>query len=86
MTRGDQNRELFSVSGFIDEIAAAAALDAHTNGITLKVTPHRGCLYRGQIERSLAAVMQNLLQNAIKFTKPRSTVTLRVQVHRRIGC
>src|SRR6185436_3747505 len=39
LTRGVQNRELFPVSGFIHEIAAAAVLDAQTNGIALIVTP-----------------------------------------------
>ena len=78
LTRGVQNRELFSVAGFIDEIAATAGLDAKTNGITLAVPPIEDvCI---QVDRrSLAAVMQNLLQNAIKFTKPGSTVTLRVR-------
>ena len=78
LTRGVQNPELCSVSGFIDEVAGTAGLDAKTNGITLNVTPVDDVCIKVD-RRSLAAVMQNLLQNAIKFTKPHSTVTLRVR-------
>jgi signal transduction histidine kinase len=78
LSRGAQHREAFSVPGFIEEVAAAAALDAHTNGITLNVTPTEDAFIKAD-RQSLAAVMQNLLQNAIKFTKPGSTVTLRVK-------
>ena len=78
LTQGQQHREVFALSGFIDEIAAAAALDARAHGITLNVVRTEDA----DIEvdgRSLAAAMQNLLQNAFKFTKPRSTVTLRAK-------
>lgn len=78
LSRGVQHREAFAVSGFIEEVAAAASLDAQTSGITLVVTPTEDAII--EVDRqSLAAVMQNLLQNAIKFTKPGSTVTLRVR-------
>lgn len=79
LTRGVQNRELFSVSGFIDEIVAVSELDAHTNGIKLRLTPPPPDVCVEADRRSLAAVMQNLLQNAIKYTKPGSTVTLSVR-------
>jgi len=65
LTHGNQHREVFAVSGFIDEVAAAAALDARTHGITLNVIRAEDA-YVEVDGRSLAAVMQNLLQNAIK--------------------
>jgi signal transduction histidine kinase len=78
LTRGVQNRESFSVSAFIEEIAAAAELDARNHALTLTVTAAEDVWIEAD-RRSLAAVMQNLLQNAIKFTKPHSTVMLRVR-------
>ncbi len=78
LTQGHQPREMFAVSGFIDEIAAAAALDARALSINLEVVRTEDA-YIEVDGRALAAVMQNLLQNAFKFTKPRTTVTLRAK-------
>jgi signal transduction histidine kinase len=78
LTEAVQHPTRFLVSEFIDELAPAATLDAEARGITLTV---------GTIERdvaieadraNLAAVVGNLLQNAFKFTRPRTTVTLSV--------
>ena len=78
LTRGVQKREQFLVAGFIEEIATAAALEAKTLGITFTVLPVDDA---GAIEgdrQILAAVVMNLLQNAFKFTRPQTAVTLRV--------
>jgi len=78
LTQGIQHRETFQVSGFIEEAAAVAALDAATKGITLTVLPGEdGAAVEGD-PQVLASVMQNLLQNAFKFTRSNSTVILRV--------
>jgi signal transduction histidine kinase len=78
LTQGIQNREPFLVSGFIEELAAAATLAANARGITLTVMPvDDGVAIEGD-RQVLAAVVMNLLQNAFKFTRPSSTVTLRV--------
>jgi len=78
MTQGVQNREPFRVAGFIEEIAANAGLEATAKGIRLSVA----CIDEGatiEADRQvLAAVLTNLLQNAFKFTRPATTVTLRV--------
>jgi signal transduction histidine kinase len=78
LTQGVQNRAQFLVSGFIEEIAAAAILDANARGVRLTVTPvGKGVAI--EVDRQvLAAVVANLLQNAFKFTRPQTTVTLRV--------
>ena len=78
MTSGATNRERIPVAGFIQEIEAAAALAADERGITLVVTPVEGELAIEADRQILAAVLGNLLQNAFKFTRPSSTVTLRV--------
>jgi signal transduction histidine kinase len=65
-------RELIAVS------AAAAAMEAHTRGLTLRV--HAGDEgIEVRVDRQLfAAALANLLQNAFKFTAPRSCVSLSV--------
>jgi signal transduction histidine kinase len=78
LTQGVHNREQFPVSGFIDELAPAARLEANACGIALVVMPvDDGVAIRAD-RQVLAAVVGNLLQNAFKFTRPLTTVTLRV--------
>ncbi len=78
LTQGIQNREQFRVAGFIEEITAASTLDAHARGATLIAPPVDGALAIMGDRQVLAAVVGNLLQNALKFTQPGTTVTLRV--------
>src|SRR5581483_4632303 len=78
LTQGIQNREAFLVSGFIDELAPAAALSADAQRVTLALPPVEGGLAIEADRQVLRAVVMNLLQNAFKFTRPQTTVTLRV--------
>jgi signal transduction histidine kinase len=76
MTSGTQHPVTFPVSAFIEELAHAATLLASTRNVTLKVA---GADQDAEImgdRHHLAAAVRNLLQNAIKFTRPASTVTL----------
>jgi len=66
------------VAGFIEEIASAATFDANARGVRLIVTPIEDGLVIAADRQVLAAVVGNLLQNAFKFTRPRTSVTLRV--------
>jgi signal transduction histidine kinase len=80
LTEGIQNQEPFLVAPFIEELTAAANLEADAKAITFviePVAPQAGIEADRQV---LGAVLSNLLQNAFKFTKPRTTVTLRVRV------
>lgn len=52
--------------------------DYGARGITLTVLPVEAGVTIEADRQILAAVVGNLLQNAFKFTRPRSTVTLRV--------
>jgi hypothetical protein len=80
LTQGVHNREQFLVTEFIDEIATAATLHANARGIELTVIPVGEDAVSIAADRQvLAAVVGNLLQNAFKFTRPRTTVTLRVR-------
>jgi signal transduction histidine kinase len=78
LTRGVQHPTRFLVSEFIDELAPAATLDAGTRGITLTVRPIEDGVTIDADRENLASVIGNLLQNAFKFTRPRTTVTLSV--------
>ena len=78
LTQGVQNRDRFVVSEFIQELAPAATLEASARGIGLTVTPVEEGVVIEADRQVLAAVVRNLLQNAFKFTRPRSTVTLKV--------
>ena len=78
LTQGVQNRQPFLVADFIGELASAGLLAANARGITLVVPAVAPDLAIDGDRQVLAAVVMNVLQNAVKFTRPRTTVTLRV--------
>ena len=78
LNQGVQNREPFLVSEFIGELAPAATLEANAHGIGLTMVPVEDGVAIEADRQVLAAVVGNLLQNAFKFTRPDTTVTLRV--------
>jgi signal transduction histidine kinase len=73
-----QNPEKFLIAEFIEELVPAATLDAQTRGIRLVVMPIEDGVAIEADRPVLGAVVGNLLQNAFKFTRPGTTVTLRV--------
>ncbi len=78
LTHGIQNREQFRVASFIEDVSSASTLDANARGLTLTVAPIDANVVIAGDRQVLAAVVGNLLQNAFKFTRPGTTVTLRV--------
>jgi signal transduction histidine kinase len=79
LTQGVQNREQLLVAGFVDELVSASRLDASARGVTLAVPAVEDGLLIDADRQILAAVVGNLLQNAFKFTRPRTIVTLTVR-------
>jgi signal transduction histidine kinase len=79
LTKNVQNRERFLVSEFIGELEPAARLEADAKNITLMVPRVEEGLVILADRQVLGAVVENLLQNAFKFTRPRTTVTLQVR-------
>ena len=71
-------REPFLVSRFIEELTPGATLAANARGIRLIVLPVELGVEIEADRQVLTAVVMNLLQNAFNFTRPRTTVTLRV--------
>jgi len=78
LTKTTQNREQFLVSKLVEEVAPAAALVSQAQGLKLIVKPIGPGIWIEADRAVLAAVVGNLLQNAFKFTRPQTTVTLRV--------
>jgi signal transduction histidine kinase len=78
LPQGLQNPERFFMVPFIEELEPSVALAAAARGVTLTVLPVDGRLAVEADRKVLGSVVTNLLQNAFKFTRPRSTVTMRV--------
>ena len=78
LTQGVQDREQFEVAAFINEIAAASTLEANARGVRLMVSPVEDGVEIQADRQVLTAVVGNVLQNALKFTRPRTTVMFRV--------
>jgi signal transduction histidine kinase len=77
--RSAHGRDVIAVGDFIDEIEAASALEARAKGIRLVVPPVMDGLVVEANRHDLAAAVRNLVQNAVKFTRPGTTVGLRVR-------
>jgi signal transduction histidine kinase len=78
LAEGIQHPEPLLVSTFIDELSPSASLEGTTRGITLVVPPVPQDTVIRADRQILTAVVGNVLQNAFKFTRPCSSVTLRV--------
>jgi signal transduction histidine kinase len=70
-------REPIPLAGLIDEVAQGAAIEASARGLTFSVIAVEGGATIAGDRHILVAVIRNVLQNAFKFTRPLSTVTLR---------
>jgi signal transduction histidine kinase len=80
-TQGMNTREPIPISALVDDVARAAILEANAKGVAFVVKSNDEVMFVNADREVLAAAVTNLLQNAIKFTRPRTTVTLRVVTH-----
>lgn len=78
LTEGVQNRERLLVAGLIDDLAPSAMLEATSRGIMFMVAAIEPGVVIVADKQVITSVVVNLLQNAFKFTRKGSTVTLRV--------
>jgi hypothetical protein len=74
-----KKRKRIMVSGFIEEIGAASALEADSRGLKLVVAHVEKDLAIDVDQQILGAVVANLIQNAFKFTRAAGTVKLAVR-------
>jgi signal transduction histidine kinase len=71
-----QHREVFSLADFISEAALAASFEAHKRECLFSVTSVDRALGIEGDRATLLSALRNLLQNAFKFTRHRTEVTL----------
>ena len=76
---GRNGGDVVDIGDFINEIEAAATLEAQAKGFRLVVPPVMDGLVVEADRHELAAAVRNLVQNAVKFTRPGTTVNLRVR-------
>jgi len=69
-------RQLFSVADFIAEVKHTTALEAESKGCQLEVSAVDPQLALDADRDLISSAVTNLLQNAFKFTRPRSCVRL----------
>ncbi len=78
LRHGLQERVRIGVSELVDNLGAAGMLEATTRGLDLRVLSGARDVQVHADRQTLSAVVVNLLQNAFKFTRPGTTVTLAV--------
>jgi signal transduction histidine kinase len=64
------------VAGLVEEVSIVAAIEAHNRDVQLTVGPVEYGVTIDADAQTLGAALANLLQNAVKFTRPRSHVSL----------
>lgn len=72
----DAHREAINVSGFLQEVQVAAAMDAKDRQIIFRVAPIDKELTVDADRQMLGSAVSNLLQNAFKFSRRNGTVSL----------
>lgn len=70
-------RQRIDLAEFIGEVQVAAVLEAKAKGCALAVSPVEEAIAVHADRQMLASAVSNLLQNAFKFTRGRSQVSLR---------
>ena len=78
LIQGIQCVERFLVFGFIEELAASGTLAANARGLTLNMIAADDGVAIEADREVLTAVVMNVVLNAVKFTRPHTTITIRV--------
>ena len=73
---GVQNVERVAVREVLEEVEIGAAMVAQERGLQFEVTPVDSSVIVQADRQILVAAIANLVQNALKFTKPNTTVRL----------
>ena len=78
LTTTVKKKQRILITEFLEQIGTSARLEANARGLTLVVGPAQEGLAIDADHAILEAVIGNLVQNAFKFTRAHSTVTLAV--------
>ena len=76
---GPAQTEDIALDAFLDEIGRSATLEAHAKGCQLTVAPAPAGVTVRADRQALQSAVENLLQNAFKFTHPGTRVQLAVR-------
>jgi signal transduction histidine kinase len=79
LTAGIETREPIAVRDFIEELEVAALMESKSRGLRLTIVPVAADVVVQGDRQILGSVVSNLLQNALKFTRPESEVVLRTR-------
>jgi signal transduction histidine kinase len=64
------------VAELLEEPAAHAAMEAHTRGLSLSISPVDPAIVVDVDRHLITSALTNVLQNALKFTRPHSLISL----------
>ena len=79
LTEGTPERRAILVVNLVNELLASAILTADASQIAIVVSPVSDDIAVEVDPIVISSALLNLLQNAVKFTRPNSTVTVRVE-------
>ena len=77
LAAGERRNERLSVTQFVDDVAAIGVLHSEYRGVRFVVQPVDPALAVDGDPQLLSSAAMNLLHNALKYTAPGGTVTLR---------
>ncbi|MEZ0312068.1 MAG: sensor histidine kinase [Myxococcota bacterium] len=76
-----ERRERIAVNDLIEDVRVSAAMDAKNRGIGFTTQGVEASVVVEADRQTLAAAVANLLQNALKFTRPNTEVSLVAHAH-----
>jgi signal transduction histidine kinase len=76
---GTEKRERISLADFIKEVESDATLEANASGLRLTVAPVEDGVFIEVDRQIVHAALVNLVQNAFKYSRPRSNILLFTQ-------
>jgi signal transduction histidine kinase len=74
---GAEKRERIALSDLVGEVESDTAIDVNTVGVSMTVDPVEIGVFIEVDRQIVHAALANLVQNAFKYTRPRSNISLR---------
>ncbi len=77
MMASRNSKARMSIATLLDEVVAMAQADAQDRGVQLTIAPVESNLWVDVDRHSVLSALENILQNAVKFTRPHGCIALR---------